>query len=420
MNTVALIQKTKIAKGTIQLPGSKSISNRALIMAELAGPTAEVQQLSQADDTVLLKKHLSFIRTCGSSGIPTIFDVKNAGTVARFLTAYLVSHEGEWLVTGTERMKERPIGVLVNALTKLGARITYADKDGFLPIRIIGNEIHGGEISIETSMSSQYVSAILIIGPYLEDGLRMNFVGDLVSKPYINMTVEMMKAFGAQVILHDDCVIVSPQPYNTIDYEVEADWTSAAYWYELAALSNQSDLMIPGLARNSIQGDKVLADIYEMLGVHTVFEEGAIRLLSSGEVVSHFTCDFTGCSDLALSIITTCAALKVKGTFTGIKNLKYKESDRLKSLTIELLKIGAILTCEDDRCDLTFIKEAIDNDLTFDTYHDHRMAMSFAPLLMKYPNIRIVDSGVVEKSYPTFWDELLSLGVADITELKND
>lgn len=420
MNTVALIQKTKIAKGTVQLPGSKSISNRALIMAELAGVAAKVQQLSDADDTVLLKKHLSFIRTCGSSGIPTIFDVKNAGTVARFLTAYLVSHEGEWLVTGTERMKERPIGVLVNALTKLGARITYADKVGFLPIRIIGNEIHGGEISIETSMSSQYVSAILIIGPYLEDGLKMNFVGDLVSKPYINMTVEMMKAFGAQVTLHDDCVIVSPQPYNTIEYQVEADWTSAAYWYELAALSKQSDLVIPGLARNSIQGDKVLADLYEMLGVRTVFEEGAIRLLSSGDVASHFTYDFTGCSDLALSVITTCAALKVKGTFTGIKNLKYKESDRLKSLTIELLKIGAVLTCENDRCHLTFVKEAIDHDLTFDTYHDHRMAMSFAPLLMKYPSIRINDSGVVEKSYPTFWNELSKLGVANITELKID
>jgi 3-phosphoshikimate 1-carboxyvinyltransferase len=385
-------------------------------MAELAGADSKLSCLSEADDTKLLERHLSFIRTCGSSGIPTIFDVKNAGTVARFLTAYLVSHVGEWLVTGSNRMRERPIGVLVDALTELGAQIKYSDKEGFLPIRIIGNDIHGGEISIDTSVSSQYVSAILIIGPYLEDGLKMNFVGDQVSRPYITMTVEMMKTFGAHVTLFDDCVVVDPHPYEAIEYQVEPDWTSAAYWYEVAALSKQSDILIPGLSMDSIQGDQVLADLYTHLGVQTKFEEEGIRLLATGEVVKHFSYDFASCSDLALSVITTCAALKVKGTFTGIKNLKYKESDRLKSLAIELAKIGAVVTYEDDVCHLSFSKEKKFDDIIFNTYHDHRLAMSFAPLVLKYSPIQISEPGVVIKSYPSFWEELSKLDLATITE----
>jgi len=409
-----------MAKGTVQIPGSKSISNRALIMAELAGSNAKVGKLSDADDTQLLKQHLGFIRTCGASGIPTIFDVKNAGTVARFLTAYLVSHVGEWLVTGCQRMRERPIGVLADALVALGAHIRYVDKPGFLPIHIIGNDIHGGEISIDTSVSSQFVSAILLIGPYLEDGLKMNFVGDQVSKSYVRMTVEMMKTFGAHVNLYDDCVIVDPHPYNEIHYEVEADWTSAAYWYELAALSKQSDIFIPGLHEVSIQGDHILPELYAKLGVRTIFEEGGLRLLSSGKVQKEFSFDFTSCSDLALSVITTCAALRIKGSFKGVKNLKFKESDRLESLKEELIKIGAVLKHNNDTCTLSYSKEIPESELVFNTYHDHRLALSFAPLVMKYPNIAINDPDVVVKSYPAFWEEFAKLDVATLVPIKND
>ncbi len=420
MNTIKLTQKSKMATGTVQIPGSKSISNRALIMAELAGPNAKVGKLSEADDTQLLKQHLGFIRTCGSSGIPTIFDVKNAGTVARFLTAYLVSHVGEWLVTGCQRMRDRPIGVLVDALRALGAQIRYCDKEGFLPIHIRGNDIHGGEITIDTSVSSQFVSAILLIGPYLEDGLKMNFVGDQVSKSYVKMTVEMMKAFGAQVSLFDDCVIVDPHPYNEIIFQVEADWTSTAYWYEVAALSKQSDIFIPGLHEESIQGDHILPELYEKLGVRTIFEEGGLRLLSSGKVQKEFSFDFTSCSDLALSVITTCAALKINGSFKGVKNLKFKESDRLESLTEELIKIGAVLKHAGDTCTLSYSKDIPSDELVFNTYHDHRLAMSFAPLVMKYPKITINDPDVVVKSYPAFWEEFAKLDVATLVPIKND
>ncbi|MFA5420061.1 MAG: 3-phosphoshikimate 1-carboxyvinyltransferase, partial [Bacteroidales bacterium] len=218
MNTLTLTQKSTQVIGNIQIPRSKSISNRALIIAELAGKGTRIAKLSEADDTRLLKKHLAFIRSWGASGIPTIFDVENAGTVARFLTAYLVSHEGEWLVTGCRRMKERPIGALVDGLTRLGAKIRYRGKEGFLPIQISGNDINGGEIKVDTTMSSQFVTAILLIGPYLDEGLKITFSNEVVSKSYINMTVEMMKSFGARVSLFDKYVVVEPHPYKRIDY----------------------------------------------------------------------------------------------------------------------------------------------------------------------------------------------------------
>jgi len=310
--------------------------------------------------------------------------------------------------------------VLGDALVALGAQIRYCDKKGFLPIHIKGNDIHGGEISIDTSVSSQFVSAILLIGPYLEDGLKMNFVGDQVSKSYVKMTVDMMKTFGARVNLFDDCVVVDPHPYNEIHYEVEADWTSAAYWYELAALSKHADIFIPGLHEVSIQGDQVLPELYAHLGVRTIFEEGGIRLLSSGQVPKQFSYDFSSCSDLALSVITTCAALKIKGSFKGVKNLKFKESDRLESLKEELIKIGAILKHNDDTCSLSYSKDFVVDGLVFNTYHDHRLAMSFAPLVMKYPDIMILDPEVVAKSYPSFWREFEKLEVATLTDLKNE
>lgn len=419
MNNVTLTQKTRHAIGTVNLPGSKSISNRALIIAELAGKPVSIKRLSEAEDTQLLKQHISFIRTCGSSGIPTILSVDNAGTVARFLTAYLVSHEGSWLVTGSPRMLKRPISALVDGLVTLGAIIKYCGEEGFLPIHIIGNDIHGGEITIDTSMSSQFVTALLLIGPCLEEGLKINFKGDTVSKPYIEMTVEVMKAFGSEVTLLNDSVEVKPQPYQIMEYEVEADWTSAAYWYEVAALSVQADIFIPGLREQSIQGDQVLPELYASLGVRTLFEEGGIRLISKGEVTSKFEYNFQGSPDLALSVITTCAALGIPGEFTGISHLKYKESDRLASLSKELQKIGGILKVDENTCSLT-IKNEVSNELVFNTYNDHRLAMSFAPLVLKYPLLQILDADVVRKSYPSFWAELEKLGFAGVTEFITD
>jgi 3-phosphoshikimate 1-carboxyvinyltransferase len=404
--------------GKIEIPRSKSISNRALIIAELAGKGTHIAELSEADDTRLLKKHLTFIRSWGASGIPTIFDVENAGTVARFLTAYLVSHVGEWLVTGCRRMKERPIGSLVEGLTKLGAKISYRGNEGFLPIHISGNDINGGELNVDTTMSSQFVTAILLIGPYLEDGLKINFSDEVVSKPYINMTVEMMKSFGAHVSLFDKYVVVEPHPYKSINYVVEADWSSAAFWYETAALSAKANVTISGLKQHSIQGDQVLPELFEALGVRTIFEEKGIRLESTGKIKKHVSFDFLASPDLAMPVITTCAALGIKSEFTGVGHLKYKESDRLENLRTELEKIGALLSVGEDRCSLSFSEKVIDQPIDFDTYHDHRLAMSLAPLILRFPKIRILDADVVGKSYPGFWTELKKLGFARLSETK--
>lgn len=418
MQTVKLTQKTKLAIGSVELPGSKSISNRALIIAELSGQDTSIERLSEADDTRLLKRHLEFIRFWGASEIPAILDVENAGTVARFLTAFLVSHVGEWLITGSQRMKERPIGALVEGLVSLGARIRYCGKNGFLPIHITGTEIYGGEIRVDTSMSSQFVTAILLIGPYLEEGLKINFSKQVVSQPYIGMTVDMMKAFGAYVSLFDDCVVVDPHPYNTIKYEVESDWTSAAYWYEVAALSEKADIFIPGLYEHSIQGDRVLAEMYASLGVKTLYETNGLRLLSMEMATKKCSFDFKDCPDLALPVITTCAVLGTKAVFTGISHLKYKESNRMESLGIELEKIGVHLHQKEDTCSLSFAEKSNPDHLVFNTYHDHRLAMSFAPLVLKYPTIQIKDAEVVAKSYPGFWTEINKLGFAVFTETK--
>ncbi len=420
MNTIALHQKEKNIQGSVRLPGSKSISNRALIIAELAGSMTKIEDLSEADDTRLLNQHLNFLRTCGSSGIPTIFDVENAGTVARFLTAFLVSHEGQWLVTGCKRMRERPIGSLVEGLVALGAKIRYADKHGFLPIHITGREIHGGDITIDTSVSSQFVSATLLIGPYLEEGLKIRLHGDTVSKPYIAMTIKMMEEFGAKIQTQGNIITVEPVPYNEITYHVEADWTSAAYWYEAAAISGKANIFIAGLNKKSIQGDRLLPDIYREFGVETKFEKKGIRLVSSGKTTSTFNYNFSSCPDLALSVITTCAALGIKGEFSGIKSLAFKESDRLKSLSEELSKIGASLSINGDLCKLDGSRKKMDSAPVFFSHHDHRLAMSFAPLVLVYPQIQIVDAQVVAKSYPDFWKEFQGLGFAEITEIENE
>lgn len=421
MNTVELKRREKKISGAVSLPGSKSISNRALIMAELAGSKTRIHDLSEADDTVMLQKHLNFLRTCGSSGIPTIFDVENAGTVARFLTAFLVSHEGQWLVTGCKRMRERPIGSLVDGLVALGAKIRYTRETGFLPIHITGREIHGGTITIDTSVSSQFVSAILMIGPYLEEGLKIKLHGDTVSKPYIAMTIAMMEEFGAKITVEDNLISVEPLLYREVSYQVEADWTSAAYWYEAAALSEKADIFIPGLKRDSIQGDRVLPEIYTHFGVNTKFEADGIRITSSSRKSSGFSYNFSSCPDLALSVITTCAALKTPCEFTGVKTLKFKESDRLKSLADELVKMGALLHSKDDWCALDFSKKIkAEANPVFYSHHDHRLAMSLAPLVLLHPQLQIVDAHVVAKSYPGFWSDLQGLNFAHVTETESE
>lgn len=353
------------------------------------------------------------INRCEISGIPMVVDIKNAGTVARFLTVLLAFRDGLWLLTGNSRMKQRPIVGLVDALRLLGADITYTEANGFLPIRIMGTDIRGGEVDIDVTKSSQYVSALMMIGPYLEEGLSLNFIGHPVSFPYIEMTTKLMSTYGANVSLTKKSVAVKHGVYNFCDSVIEPDWSSASYWYEVVALAEKGDIFIPGLQKNSIQGDQVLSDVFKQLGVITTFTKDGIRITKSRNVVEEFVYDFEGCPDIVPAVMATCAALGVNSKFININHLAYKESNRIESLSTELLKIGAIIKKNNNSYSLSVI-EIPHNELIFDTHQDHRIAMCLAPLVLKYDKIEIRNPEVVNKSYPEFWDDFKKLNFASI------
>lgn len=408
-----LKNKSSNLSGTISIQGSKSISNRILIIRELSNSNNNIENLSSSDDTNSLAFHLNMINRCEISGIPMVVDVKNAGTVARFLTVLLAFRDGLWLLTGNSRMKQRPMVGLVDALRLLGADITYTEAIGFLPIRIIGKDIRGGEVDIDVTKSSQYVSALMMIGPYLEEGLMLNFSGHPVSFPYIEMTKKLMSTYGANVSLNKKSVAIKHCVYNFCDSVIEPDWSSASYWYEVVALSETGNIFIPGLQKNSIQGDKVLPDVFNQLGVITTFTKDGIRISKSTNIVEEFVYDFEGCPDIVPSVMATCAALGVNSKFININHLAYKESNRIESLTTELLKIGAIIKRNDNSYSLSVV-EIAHNKLVFDTHQDHRIAMCLAPLVLKYDKIEIRNPEVVNKSYPEFWDDFKKLNFASI------
>ncbi len=402
---------TKV-KGKIVVHGSKSISNRVLIIRELSGERCLIDNLSLSDDTQRMLYYINMINTCGSSGIPMVIDANNAGTVSRFLTAYLVYREGTWLLTGIERMKERPIKGLVDALRLLGADISYANKEGFIPLRIIGRDIRGGHVEVDASVSSQFISAIMMIGPYLEEGLKLSFISHPVSLPYIEMTQKLMQKFGAHVELNKDGVNILRGKYKFHQCKVEADWSSASYWYETVALADEAEISIPGLYKNSLQGDSVLADVFEQLGVATIFETDGIKLIKTDNIVEKFSFDFEGCPDIVPAVMVTCSALGIKSVFKNIGHIAFKESDRIKALATELKKTGASLKKDKNKYILTPNSSEADNSLKFSTYGDHRIAMCLAPLVLKYNEIEICNPDVVKKSYPEFWDDFKKLKFA--------
>ena len=407
-----LIKISNIIKGKVALHGSKSISNRVLIIRELSGNLCTINNLSLSDDTQRLLFYINMINTCGTSGIPMVIDANNAGTVSRFLTAFLVYREGTWLLTGNLRMQERPIKGLVDGLSLLGADITYANKDGKIPIRIIGKDIRGGRIGVDVSESSQFISAIMMIGPYLEEGLMLNFMGHPVSLPYIEMTQKLMQKFGAHVELNEEGVSILRGKYQFHPCSVESDWSSASYWYEAVALANDAEVTITGLTKNSLQGDSVLVDIYEQLGVKTIFNTDGIKLIKSKNIVEKFSFDFEGCPDIVPAVMATCAVLGIKAVFKNIGHIAFKESNRIKALGQELKKIGATLRKEKSKYILTPNNISIDSSLSFSTYGDHRIAMCLAPLVLVYDKIEICNPDVVKKSYPEFWDDFKKLKFA--------
>ena len=414
---VQLIKTSAKAYGQVVILGSKSISNRVLLIRELSRSTCSIENLSSSEDTQRLQLYINMISTCGKSGIPMIIDANNAGTVSRFLSAFLVYRAGTWLITGNKRMKQRPIKGLVDGLRLLNAKIDYTNKEGFLPILITGSDVVGGRIDVDVSKSSQFISAIMMIGPYLYEGLKIRFKGKPVSLPYIEMTQKLMQKFGAYVDLNKDEVNILHGKYQFHQCTVESDWSSASYWYETIALSETGEINIAGLSKNSLQGDSVIVDIFEQLGVSTKFTLNGITISKTANITDEFSFDFEGCPDIVPAVMATCAALGIKSTFKNIAHLAFKESNRIKVLSQELKKIGASLNKNKSSYILSPNTKSIDKNLIFNTHDDHRIAMCLAPLILKYDKIEICSPRVVNKSYPRFWEELKKLNFAELTNL---
>jgi len=402
--SITISHPTQIIKGEIVLISSKSLSNRALIIQALCDTDFEVNNLSKADDTVVLQQLLN------SQG--NELNVKLAGTVMRFMTAFLAIKEGEVILTGEHRMKERPIKILVDVLKQLGADIEYLEKEGFPPLKIKGKQFEGGKIKIDGSISSQYISALLMIGPKLKNGLQIEFEGEIISKLYINMTVEMMRYFGAKVRWEGNELIVEEGSYKVKDFTIEGDWSASSYWYSVVAIAKEADIVLLGLKKESLQGDAVVREIYQYFGVETEFVKDGIRLTKSQNVLNSFEYDFCDCPDIAQTVAVTCAALNVKAKLTGLKTLRIKETDRITALQTELNRLGFNVEVEEDDILInTHSHEACSfSGSEVKTYNDHRMAMAFAPLAL-IGKIIVEDENVVAKSYPNFWKDIKGLGM---------
>ena len=398
-------------QATIDLPASKSISNRVLMIHALAGGDTLPDNLSDCDDTEVIIRALA--------AMPYEIDIKAAGTAMRFMTAYLSVTEGKHLLTGTDRMKRRPIAPLVNALRYLGADIRYAGETGFPPLIINGKTLEGGRLEVPGNISSQYISALLMIGPALKEGLELHLTGEIISRPYIDLTLWTMQEFGAEAEWTDmDIITVRPQVYKSHPYLIENDWSASSYWYEMLALqgASGSSIKLKGLTDGSKQGDSVVKYLFSLLGVKTTFdnkEEGqptTVTLTRHRCLLPRLDYDFTGSPDLAQTFVVTCALLDIPFTFTGLASLKIKETDRIEALKAEMKKLGYLIKDENNNT-LRWEGERCTPSLQpIDTYEDHRMALAFAPAACRFPGLRINNPGVVSKSYPHYWDDLRKAG----------
>ncbi len=391
-------------RAEIQLPTSKSISNRALVLHALAGGNCVPENLSDCDDTMVTIKALR--------DKPEVVDIMAAGTAMRFLTAYYSVTPGTRIITGTERMRHRPIGILVDALRTLGAEIEYVDAEGFPPLRITGKPLKGGEVTLEGSVSSQYISALLMMGGALPQGLRLHLTGNIISRPYIELTMQLMRDFGAEVSwITDDSICVKGGGYQDTPYYIESDWSAASYWYEIAALSTKAHIELPGLFANSCQGDSKGAELFEKLGVKTEFIKGGVRLTKTSECAERLDANLLEIPDLAQTFVVTCCLKGVPFRFTGLQSLRIKETDRISALITELKKLGFVLHAEGDEALCWDGERCIaEHKPVISTYEDHRMAMAFAPASFLFDNLQIANPEVVSKSYPHFWEDLKTAG----------
>jgi len=438
---VFLIEKPdKNLSGDITLPASKSISNRLLIIRALSQHPFQINNLSDSDDTRVLENALKSDKN--------VIDIGHAGTSMRFLTGYCAITPGERILTGSERMKKRPVGDLVDALRALGAEIQYAEKEGFPPLRIRGKKLEGGKISVKSSVSSQFISALLMIAPVLKKGLEIKLGGNTVSPAYIELTLKLMQMFGIKYKQEGKLIIIRNQVYVPSEITVEADWSAASYWYEMAALAGKTKIVIRGLTQSGLQGDSVLPELFDGLGVKTEFLKNGVRLIDKPKKISRFDYNFINQPDLVQAFAVLCVLKNIPFRFDGTQTLRVKETDRVEALKKELSKFGVRLESATDGNRIEFsvattgtkntpgstratigAKTATESSrataetkagvktsatktspIKINTYEDHRMAMAFAPAALFGYKIDIENPEVVSKSYPCFWKDLIKAG----------
>lgn len=393
---------------TINLTTSKSESNRVLIIQALTSTPFTIHNIAKAKDTQTLHELLQLSKN--GEGVK-VLDVGPAGTTMRFLTAYLAITPGEYILTGSKRMKERPIGILVDALRQLGADISYEENEGFPPLRIKGKTLTGSEVRINGSVSSQYITALLLIAPVLPQGLSLILEGEIASVPYIQMTLKIMEYFGVKSNWTENVIRVEKQEYKAKDYTIEADWSAASYWFEIAALAEEAEIIITGLLQKSLQGDSAVAEISKHFGIETEFGSNSIRLIKHpSSTIPPFNYDFSNCPDIAQTLAVIAAGSGVKAELSGLASLKIKETDRILALINELGKCH--IQAKESTLNILSVEKGSPGSPStpIKTYEDHRMAMAFAPLALSVGKIDIEEPGVVEKSYPAFWEDLKKAG----------
>ena len=399
---IKLHHSSQVASGTLTITGSKSESNRLLVLQALF-PQIEIQNLSNSDDSKVTQE--------GLNSKDNIVDINHAGTAMRFLTAYFATRpDKEIVLTGSQRMQERPINLLVEALNCLGADITYQKEVGFPPLIIKGKEISKNLVSLPANISSQFITALMLIAPSLKRGLNIDLIGETTSLPYIKMTQSIMDKLGLETAFDGSKISIQPQSsIEPISWNVESDWSSASYFYSIVALAAESEITLNNYSEESKQGDAALSMIYKKLGVKTIYIDGKIKLTKLIGFIppSYISLNLKNTPDLAQTIAVTCLGMNVKCNLTGLHTLKIKETDRLKALKIEIEKLGAKVNITDTSFELINSSQ-INRNISIDTYNDHRMAMAFAPLGLKVP-ITINNAGVVSKSYPSFWDDLMRI-----------
>lgn len=394
----------KKINGTINLPASKSIANRALIIHALSYSPYDIRNLSTSDDTKVMQKVLA--------SNTNLFDIGHAGTAMRFLTAFLSQIVGEWIITGSDRMKQRPIKVLVDALNELGAKIEYVENEGFPPLRIFGSHLKGKILELDGSISSQYISALLMIAPTIEGGLTIRLKNKITSRSYIEMTLGLMKQFGVDAVFKGNEIRIAQQAYRPIEYTCEGDWSGASYWYEILAMADEGEVKLPNLHLMSLQGDCAIAPWFKQFGVESEATEDGIIIRKTATIQpKKLNLDFLENPDIAQTMAVLCVMKNVPFHFTGLETLKIKETNRIAALQNELAKFGAQLT-EPQHGELawdgTFPFKKQDTPLIA-TYHDHRMALAFAPAAF-FGKVEIDDPMVVTKSYPSFYEDLKLVG----------